>query len=171
METVEVWVVTKMKFRCRGRLGGRLARDLYCSSTVQQELFHTERAFIPYDQIHAFGHRTRAINQNQFKDFLQGIRIVGSEKRVEAMTVTFHQDGFPKNDILADVINLVHGRIVIRDGVRVHIVDGHHLYAVFEKVGRAPDPRYSLDDGEHRGVRYDASRQSTSFVCGSNEEQ
>lgn len=107
-----------------------------------RNLLHTEKAFIPYDQIQIFNHRILAINQTQFMAFLEGFCIVGKEQRVGSITVTIHLDSLPENCTLHDGINVFNGRKVIRDDVRVHIVDVHHCHAMFGVVRQDPDLRY-----------------------------
>lgn len=48
--------------------------------------------------------------------------------------MTIHRDGFPKHRTLYDAINVINGPNLIRDGAQVHIVNGHHRYAVFEEL-------------------------------------
>lgn len=69
-----------------------------------------------------------------FTEFLVGIHRDGNEQLVGGIIVTMNQDYGPETGTLDDVINAINGRNVIRDGLRVHIVDGHHCHGVFGEL-------------------------------------
>ena len=89
-----------------------------------------------------FGHRIRPINRVHVEAFLQQVRVGGNEMRVGSMTVTIHPDDLPNNGRLEDVMDVVNGRNIIHQGVRVFIVDGHHRHVVFGELRKDPDPAF-----------------------------
>lgn len=76
-----------------------LEDDLQGSAVAGQQFngkhFYTERAFVPYDQIHKFNNPILTIIHTHFTEFLEGFRLAGNEEGVLAMNVTINQDDFP----------------------------------------------------------------------------
>lgn len=58
------------------------------------------------------------------------------------MRLTIHQEDLTENGSLNDFINVVNGRNVICDGVRVHIIDGKDHHAMLGELRTDYAPRF-----------------------------
>lgn len=57
--------------------------------------------------------------------------------------MTIRQEELPENSTLDDVLEDVNGEYVVRDGVLVYIVDGHHRDAVLGVLHGTEEPEWN----------------------------
>lgn len=63
------------------------------------------------------------------------LSFIGTDERVGRITVTLHTDDIPENGDSGSVLNTTDdGQVTIAAGVRVVIIDGHHLHAAIGEL-------------------------------------